>query len=66
MANKTGGVDTFIKSVIEEVKKVVWPTRQIAARYTIMVIISVAVAVLVFASLDYALRQGLIALLNRQ
>jgi preprotein translocase SecE subunit len=65
MASSRIGIDTYLKSVVEENKKVVWPTRQVAARNTLMVVTSVAVAVLIFASLDYALKQGLLYLLNR-
>lgn len=65
MASSRGGIDTYLKSVYEENKKVVWPTRQTALRHTLMVLVSVGVAVLVFASLDYILKQGLLYLLNR-
>lgn len=47
----------YIKSVIEEARKVVWPTREIVMRHTIMVVIAVAIAVLVFASYDYLMQK---------
>lgn len=45
----------FLKEVYEELKKVIWPSREQTIRYTILVII-VAVAVGVFlGGLDYLL-----------
>lgn len=47
----------FWRSVVEENQKVIWPTRPVVMRHTVMVIVSVAVAVLIFASLDYLLQK---------
>lgn len=55
----------YFKSILEENRKVVWPTRQTAMRHTIMVIVTVAVAILIFASLDFGLKQLVLLLLNR-
>lgn len=47
----------YVKTTVEEGRKVVWPNRELVVRHTIMVIASVAVAVLIFASLDYGLKK---------
>lgn len=52
---------SFVISTIDELKKVVWPSRDTVVRHTIMVIVSVAVAVLIFASLDYGLQKLVLA-----
>jgi preprotein translocase SecE subunit len=48
---------TFIRTAIEESGKVVWPTRQVITRHTLMVVVSVAIAALVFAGVDYGLQK---------
>ena len=55
----------FFASVVEEGKKVVWPARPVVIRHTVMVIVSVAIAVLIFASLDYALQNLVIVAINK-
>lgn len=45
----------YFKSVIEEGRKVIWPSRETVIRHTTMVIISVAIAVVIFAGIDYGL-----------
>lgn len=47
----------FFVSVVEEGRKVVWPARDLVIRHTIMVIISVAIATLIFASIDFGLQK---------
>lgn len=45
----------FFKGVIEELKKVIWPSREQTIRYTVLVIV-IAVAVGIFlGALDYIL-----------
>ncbi len=48
---------SFVRTSVEEAKKVVWPTRTIIARHTLMVVISVTIAALVFAGIDYGLQK---------
>ncbi|QQG50013.1 MAG: preprotein translocase subunit SecE [Candidatus Berkelbacteria bacterium] len=55
----------YLKSTVEEGRKVVWPTRETVVRHTIMVVVSVAVAVLIFASLDYGLKKLVILAIER-
>lgn len=47
----------YIQSAIDEGKKVIWPSRETVVRHTIMVIVSVAIAVVIFAGLDYGLQK---------
>jgi len=42
----------FIRTTVEESRKIVWPNRETVMRHTIMVIISVGVGILVFAGVD--------------
>lgn len=50
-------VVSFLGSVVDEGKKVVWPTRDVVIRHTVMVIVSVAIATLIYASLDFGLQK---------
>ncbi|MEK7202532.1 MAG: preprotein translocase subunit SecE [Patescibacteria group bacterium] len=54
----------FLGSVVDEGKKVVWPTRDVVIRHTLMVIISVAIATLIYASLDFGLQKLVILALK--
>lgn len=56
---------TYFRSVIEEGKKVVWPSRPTILRHTAMVAISVIVAAAIFASVDYGFQQLVLASLTR-
>jgi|GEM_PF-1422538 len=59
MKLKGWGAGYFI-SVYEEARKVIWPTRETVFRHTIMVVVSVAIAMLIFAGLDYGLQKAVI------
>jgi preprotein translocase subunit SecE len=55
----------YIKSSIEEMKKVSWPTKKETYNYTVLVIaVSLAVA-LFLGGLDYIFSTGLTYLINR-
>ena len=59
-----GTVWRFIWEARDELKKVSWPTREVATRYTISVVIaSIAVGV-VTGALDYILTQILEKIIN--
>lgn len=45
----------YIRSSIDELRKVVWPTRQQVIRYTIIIAISVIVATAFIALIDFGL-----------
>lgn len=51
----------FFRTAIEEGRKVIWPSRPVVIRHTVMVVISVAIATLIFASVDYGLQKLVIA-----
>ena len=53
----------FIQQVRSEVSKVVWPTRREVLLTTVMVFILAALAAVIFALVDLAIRGGLQALL---
>lgn len=65
MARVSLPIIPFFTSVIDEGKKVVWPARGVVIRHTIMVVVSVAVAVLIFASVDYGLQKLVIFAINK-
>lgn len=48
---------SFIRTAVEEGRKVIWPSRELVVRHTIMVIVSVAIATLLFAGVDYGLQK---------
>jgi len=54
----------FVNSVVEEAKKVVWPTREMVVRHTATVIISVAIASVIFAGVDYGFQKLVILALR--
>ncbi|MEX1052205.1 MAG: preprotein translocase subunit SecE [Patescibacteria group bacterium] len=56
---------SYFRSVLAEGKKVVWPNRQTIIRHTAMVTISVIVAAVVFAGVDYGFQQLVLASLAR-
>lgn len=53
----------FIQQVRSEVSKVIWPTRREVVLTTVMVFIFAALAAVIFALVDLAIRSGLQALL---
>ena len=59
------GLVNYIKSAVEELKKVVWPTKKEAIAHTLLVIgISIVIAFFLGA-LDYIFNLGLEQLLQR-
>ena len=56
---------SFLGSVVDEGKKVVWPTRNVVIRHTVMVIFSVAIATLIFASIDFGLQKLVILAIKK-
>lgn len=47
----------YVKTTVEEARKVVWPSRETVIRHTIMVIVSVAIGVVIFGGIDYGLQK---------
>jgi preprotein translocase subunit SecE len=52
----------FLKEVVAELRKVIWPTRKQMITYTAVVLVFVAFMVAVIAGLDFALIRGVTAL----
>lgn len=52
----------FLKEVVAELRKVIWPTRKQMITYTAVVLVFVAFMVAVIAGLDLALTKGVLAL----
>ena len=52
----------FLKEVVSELRKVIWPTRKQMVTYTAVVLVFVAFMVAVIAGLDLALTKGVLAL----
>ncbi len=48
-------IQNFFIGSFEELKKVVWPSRQIVISHTIIVILSVGIAMALVAAIDYGL-----------
>jgi preprotein translocase SecE subunit len=53
---KVPGV-AFVGSLIEEARKVIWPKRETVIRHTLMVLLSVAVATVIFGAFDLGLQK---------
>ncbi|WP_432482360.1 preprotein translocase subunit SecE [Kineococcus esterisolvens] len=54
-AKRRGGVLLFLRQVVEELRKVVWPTRHDLLSYTGVVLVFVAVMMLLVSVLDYGI-----------
>jgi len=52
----------FLKEVVAELRKVIWPTRKQMVTYTAVVLVFVAFMVALIAGLDIALAKGVLAL----
>ncbi len=48
----------FLREVVAELRKVIWPTRKMLVTYTIVVLVFVAVMVALVFGLDYVFLQG--------
>lgn len=49
-------ITKFFRESYEELKKVVWPSRQTVVRHTISVILTVAISMVIIMVLDYGLQ----------
>ena len=52
----------FLREVVAELRKVIWPTRKQMITYTAVVLVFVAFMVALIAGLDFALAKGVLAL----
>ncbi|MGI6176489.1 MAG: preprotein translocase subunit SecE [Christensenellales bacterium] len=58
---KRRGLLAAIRDIISELKKVTWPTKKEAAKYTATVVVFVAVFAVILGAMDYVLATGLTA-----
>jgi preprotein translocase subunit SecE len=56
-ADQAPGVIRFLRDTFEELRKVVWPTPQELYRYTLVVVVTVAVIAMFIFGVDSALSQ---------
>jgi preprotein translocase subunit SecE len=52
----------FIRQVIVELRKVIWPTRKELIAYTVVVIVFVSIMAAIVAGFDYVFTQGVLAI----
>jgi preprotein translocase subunit SecE len=55
-------ISLFIRQVIAELRKVIWPTRKELVTYTTVVIIFVLIMAAIVAVLDFAFTRGVLAI----
>ncbi|SCL20056.1 preprotein translocase subunit SecE [Micromonospora nigra] len=55
-----GRIARFVREVVAELRKVIWPTRKELLTYTAVVIVFVAVMLTIVAGLDYAFAKGVL------
>lgn len=65
MTNPVKAVTGYFKSIIEEGKKVIWPSRDMIFRHSVLVVATIGVAMAVFASVDYGLQQLVLKVVNK-
>ncbi len=52
----------FVRQVVAELRKVIWPTRKELIAYTVVVLVFVAAMAGIVAVLDYVFTQGVLAI----
>jgi preprotein translocase subunit SecE len=55
-----GRLARFIREVVAELRKVIWPTRKELLTYTAVVVVFVAVVLTIVAGLDFAFAKGVL------
>jgi preprotein translocase subunit SecE len=55
-----GRIGRFIREVIAELRKVIWPTRNELLTYTAVVVVFVTIVVAIVAGLDYLYAKGVL------
>jgi preprotein translocase subunit SecE len=56
---------TYVRQVVAELRKVIWPTRQELITYTSVVLVFVVVMVLIVAGFDFAFTQAVLAVFGK-
>jgi preprotein translocase subunit SecE len=62
---RIGRIGVFIRQVIAELRKVIWPTRKELITYTTVVIAFVVVMVSVVALFDFVFTKGVLAVFGK-
>ncbi|MFM9134796.1 MAG: preprotein translocase subunit SecE [bacterium] len=52
----------FIRQVVAELRKVIWPTRKELVTYTIVVIVFVTIMAAIVAAMDFVFTRGVLAI----
>ncbi|MFY1697580.1 preprotein translocase subunit SecE [Solwaraspora sp. WMMA2101] len=55
-----GRIIRFIREVVAELRKVIWPTRKELLTYTAVVVVFIAVMLTIVAGLDFAFAKGVL------
>jgi preprotein translocase subunit SecE len=55
-------IRTYVREVVAELRKVIYPGRQQLLTYTVVVLVFVAVVVAIVAGLDYGLTKAILAI----
>jgi preprotein translocase subunit SecE len=58
-------VITYIRQVVAELRKVIWPTRKELLTYTTVVLVFVVVMVSIVSLFDFAFTQGVLAVFGK-
>lgn len=56
---------TFIRQVVAELRKVIWPTRKELITYTTVVLVFVVIMVLLVAAYDFAFTEAVLAIFGK-
>lgn len=56
---------TFVRQVVAELRKVIWPTRSELITYTTVVIVFVVIMATIVAALDFTFTQGVLAVFGK-
>ena len=59
------GIGVFVKQVLAELRKVIWPTRKELVTYTTVVVAFVVVMVSIVALFDFVFTKGVLAVFGK-
>jgi preprotein translocase subunit SecE len=60
-----GRVTTYVRQVVSELRKVIWPTRKELVTYTSVVLVFVAIMVSIVALFDFAFTKAVLAVFGK-
>ncbi len=58
-------VTTYVRQVVSELRKVIWPTRKELVTYTSVVLVFVVIMVSLVAAFDFAFTQAVLAVFGK-